>query len=182
MPPYCLQRGQETRPLKFKLTHYRKFHEFAFRVGASVTLVGGRGISCGWLFTRFLLQPDLVRCLDFAMCPQERTSNRSRSKPILFKSAILFLLLAVGALSTFTRVSQYYPQTASIRYVTIANKMKVVHPPALIARMPLQVAARMMAPQPAIRVTRRVEPEVPFTQRIGIVVCLQHRSPPSLLA
>jgi hypothetical protein len=116
------------------------------------------------------------------MCTQERTSNRSLRTPILFKSAILFLLLAVGALSTVTRVSQYYPQTASTRYVTIANKMNVAHPPALIARMPLQLVARMTPPQPAIRMTRRVEPEVPCTQRIGIVVSLQHRSPPSFLA
>lgn len=98
------------------------------------------------------------------------------------KSAILLLLLAIAGLSTFVKVSQYYPETASTRYVTIANKMNMAHPPALLAKTPLHPVARIVLPQPAVRVTRRAEPEIPFTQRIGLVVSLQHRSPPSLLA
>jgi hypothetical protein len=69
-----------------------------------------------------------------------------------------------------------------MHYVTIANKMNVAHPPALLAPKPLHPIARVVLQPSLYCLTRRVEPEVPCTQRIGIVVSLQHRSPPSLLA
>jgi len=103
-------------------------------------------------------------------------------KPLFLRSAILLLLVGVACLSTFAKVGQYYPRSASVHYVSIANKMNVAHPPALLARKPLHLVARITPPQPAFPVTRCVEPEVPFSQRIGIVVSLQHRSPPFLSA
>ncbi len=120
--------------------------------------------------------------LNPVMCNQERTSNGSRQTPILFKSAILLLLLALGALSTFTRVSQYYPQSSSVHYVSIANKMKPAHPGPILKQRPLHLVARILPPQPAVRLAPRLEPEIPFTRRIGLIVSLQHRSPPSYLA
>jgi len=107
---------------------------------------------------------------------------REAPRPLLFKSAILLLLFGVAGLSTLAKISQYYPQTAPMRYVTIANKMNVAHPPALLARKPLYTIARAMLQPSVYCLTRCVEPDVPCTQRIGIVVSLQHRSPPSLLA
>jgi hypothetical protein len=95
---------------------------------------------------------------------------------------ILLLLLGVAGLSTIAKVGQYYPRTSSAHYISDASKMDVAHPPALLAWKPLHLVARITPPSPALRVTRRVEPEPPFTQRIGIVVSLQHRSPPLLLA
>jgi hypothetical protein len=115
------------------------------------------------------------------MSTPERTSNLSRYNPIFLKSAILFLLLAVGALSTFTRVSQYYPQVSSVRYVTISNKMNVGHSAPVLNRTPLTLVAQILPPQPAFRVIRPEEPEIPVTQQVGVVVSLQHRSPPSPL-
>jgi len=112
----------------------------------------------------------------------EWTSNRSRQKPIFLKSAILLLLLAVGALSTLTKVSQYYPPSSSAHYVSIANKMNVAHPAPVLSQKPLHLIARITPPQPALRASRPVEPDISFVQRIGLVVSLQHRSPPSFLA
>jgi hypothetical protein len=108
--------------------------------------------------------------------------RREFSKPLFLKSAILLLLVGVACLSTFAKVGQYYPRSTSVHYVSIANKMNVAHPPALLARKPLHLVARIAPPQPAFLLTRRVEPEAPFSQRIGIVVSLQHRSPPYLSA
>jgi hypothetical protein len=113
---------------------------------------------------------------------RECTSNGSRQKPIFLKSAILFLLLAVGILSTLTRVSQYYPESSSARYVSAANKMNVAHPVPVLSQKPLHLVTRITPPQPAFRAIRPVELEIPFSQRIGIVVSLRHRSPPSCLA
>ncbi len=109
-----------------------------------------------------------------------RSWNLARS--FFLRSAILFLLFGVAGLSTAAKVGQYYPRTSSAHYVSDASKMDVAHPPALLAWKPLHLGARIAPPPPAFRVARRVEPELPITQRIGIVVSLQHRSPPLLLA
>jgi hypothetical protein len=107
---------------------------------------------------------------------------RDFRKPLFLKSAILFLLLGVAGLSTFAKVSQYYPRSNSAHYVSIANKMNVGHPPAVLMQKPLHPVARIAPPQPAFRTILRVEPEIPTAQQIGLVVSLQHRSPPSLLS
>ncbi len=103
-------------------------------------------------------------------------------KPVFLKSAILFLPLGVAGLSTFAKVSQYYPRSNSAHYVSIANKMNVGHLPVALTQKPLHAVARIAPPQPAFRTMLRVEPEIPAAQQISLVVSLQYRSPPLLLS
>ncbi|HYB61880.1 MAG TPA: hypothetical protein VEH50_10410 [Methylomirabilota bacterium] len=104
------------------------------------------------------------------------------SRPFFLRPVIVLLLLGVAGLSTIAKVGQYYPRTSSAHYISFASKMDVAHPPAVLARKPIYLVARITPPEPAFRVTWRMEPEPPLTQRICIVVSLQHRSPPLLLA
>jgi len=113
---------------------------------------------------------------------REHAQRRRFSKALFLRSTILLLLVGVACLATFAKVGQYYPRTTSAHYVSIANKMDVAHPPLLPVQEPLRTVTRIMPPQPVSRDARLEEPEIPFLRRIGVVISLQHRSPPFLTA
>jgi hypothetical protein len=95
------------------------------------------------------------------------------------RAAVLLLLLAVPALSTVAKKSWYLPQADTGHYLTGAVKMRVAHPPTLLARRPLRLIAKVVSPRPQVR--RHQEPELaPETPSISVTVSLQHRSPPAL--
>ena len=105
-----------------------------------------------------------------------------RAVVLIPRFSILFLLIAVAGLSTLAKNSLYYPQSSSVRYVSIASKMNVVHAPTTIDQTPLESAVRVAAPRPVIPAVHRDQPEVPSVPRIALAVCLQHRSPPACIA
>jgi hypothetical protein len=95
------------------------------------------------------------------------------------RAAVLLLLLAVPALSTLAKNSWYLPRANTGHYLIDAVKMRVAHPPTLLARRPLRLTAKVVSPRPQVR--RHQEPELaPESPSISVTVSLQHRSPPAL--
>ncbi|MGB0034344.1 MAG: hypothetical protein WBP79_02590 [Candidatus Acidiferrales bacterium] len=88
------------------------------------------------------------------------------------------LLLAVAGLSTVAKNSQYFPKSSPARFINIASKMKAAQSPVVVDRQPLEPVAKVDRTRPIYRVFRQDEPETPLMQLIGLVVSLQHRSPP----
>ena len=98
---------------------------------------------------------------------------------VFSKVAILLLLVAVAGLSTVAKNSVYYQNMNSIRYVSIASKMKAAHAPIVVSQAPLRFITQVAAPQPAIIAIQRWDkPEDPPIKRISLTITLQHRSPP----
>ena len=97
------------------------------------------------------------------------------------RAVILLLLLAIPTLSTLAKTRWYLPQADAGHYLTGAVKMKVAHSPIVFEGLPPQTDVRIAPPQqPAIRVTRPIEP-APEIPSISVRVSLQHRSPPFFL-
>jgi hypothetical protein len=93
-------------------------------------------------------------------------------------AAIVLLLLAVTALTTLAKNSQYFSRSHPAHYINIASKMTESHLPAVIDRTPLRPIARFIPPQPETQITQVVRAEIPALPSIGVTVSLQHRSPP----
>lgn len=105
----------------------------------------------------------------------------SHTRCIWLRGAALVLLLAVVGLSTLAKNSQYFPKSSPARFINIASKMKVGQSPVVLDRQPLHPVAKVAPPRPIYRIFRQDEPRTPPIQVIGLVVSLQHRSPPVLL-
>jgi hypothetical protein len=96
------------------------------------------------------------------------------------KGALLALLLfAVPTLSTLAKTSWYLPQSNPGHYLNIASKMQVRHCAVILEKAPLHTTAKLPIPQPVTR-SAREDDSVPPKPAIGVIVSLQHRSPPSL--
>jgi hypothetical protein len=96
------------------------------------------------------------------------------------KGALLALLLfAVPALSTLAKNSWYLPQSNPVHYLNIASKMQVPHCPVVLERAPLHAIVDLLPVPPVTRSTREPDAEPPKPS-LGVVISLQHRSPPSL--
>ncbi len=96
---------------------------------------------------------------------------------------VFLLLLAVPALSTLAKDSAYLPQSNKAHFINIAAKMKVVDAPVVVSEpqavLPL---VALVLPQPQIPPKRQNQLEVPPVPKVSLKVCLQHRSPPIVLA
>jgi hypothetical protein len=93
----------------------------------------------------------------------------------------IFLLCAVPILSTIAKDSLYLPKSNTAHYINIAAKMKMADAPVAISQP--QIAGPLIivaVTQPAIRVIRQDELEVPAVPKVSLTVCLQHRSPPQV--
>jgi len=99
------------------------------------------------------------------------------------RAIVLLLLCAVPVLSTLAKDSIYLPQSNTAHFINIAAKMKVVDAGApIIAPQLAEPCARLMVSRPAIRITRQDQLEVPAVAKVSLTICLQHRSPPPVLA
>lgn len=95
--------------------------------------------------------------------------------------AVLTLLVALAGFSTFAKLSQYFPKPNPAQYVSISSKMKVAQSTVIVDRHMLYPVARVVPPHP-VR-TIRLEPlSLVSIRRIGLTVCIRHRSPPYLSA
>jgi hypothetical protein len=91
---------------------------------------------------------------------------------------LALLLLAVPTLSTLAKNSWYLPQSNPGHYLNIANKMQVRHCAIILEKTPLQAKAKLEPPpQPPARHIREADWEPPKPS-LGVIVSLQHRSPP----
>jgi hypothetical protein len=114
------------------------------------------------------------------------TASSSLKKGRRFASTrilVFLLLLAVPTLSTLAKDSAYLPQSNNAHFINIAAKMKVMDAPAVVgepqAVLPL---IALVIPEPKIPVKRQDQLEVPPVPKVSLKVCLQHRSPPIVLA
>jgi hypothetical protein len=93
--------------------------------------------------------------------------------------AVVLLLLAVTALSTLAKNSQYFPSSGPAHYLNISNKMKGAPLPVLLERAPLYPIAKVVPPQPYSPANHGVEEISLPSPSIGVTLSVQHRSPPS---
>lgn len=99
------------------------------------------------------------------------------------RAIVLLLLCAVPALSTLAKDSIYLPQSNTAHFINIAAKMKVVDAGVpIVAPQLAEPCARPMLSRPTIRITRQDQLEVPAVAKVSLTICLQHRSPPLVLA
>jgi len=103
-------------------------------------------------------------------------------KQMLARAAVLLLLFAVAGLSTLSMHTRYLPKSNPIRFISKAAKMNVAHHSVVPAAGPLHPAAELAPPQPECRTVLAVQPERFHLRQIGLILSLQYRSPPSLLA
>ena len=93
-------------------------------------------------------------------------------------ATVVLLLFAVAGLSTLAKNSQYLPNSNPAHYINISNKMKGAPAPVLLERAPLYPIAKVVPPQPWAPVNHGVgEISLP-SPSIGVMVSIQHRSPP----
>jgi hypothetical protein len=101
----------------------------------------------------------------------------------LSRALVICLLCAVPALSTIAKDSIYLPQSNSAHFINIASKMKVADVTVVVSQPQLaEPLVAIVLQQPEARVTRQDQLEVPDVPRVSLTVCLQHRSPPLVLA
>jgi len=103
--------------------------------------------------------------------------SRRRSARII----ALVLVLAIPILSTMARRGWYLSPSDHGHYLIDASKVKVALGPILHAPLPLRAAVHSAPWQPRMRVERYVEPTSTLPQYLlGVIISLQHRSPPIL--
>jgi hypothetical protein len=96
---------------------------------------------------------------------------------------VVLLLCAVPALSTIAKDNIYLPQSNTAHFINIAAKMKVADLPVIISQPQLaEPLAALEVPELKIQTTRQDQLEVPPVPKVSLRVCLQHRSPPLVLA
>jgi hypothetical protein len=115
---------------------------------------------------------------------QEKTINsslhlRKCMAPLVRGVLLALLLIAVPTLATLAKNSWYLPQSNPGHYLNISSKMQVPHCPMILERAPLQAIANLLPVQPVTRSIRAPNEEPPKPS-VGVIISLQHRSPPSL--
>jgi hypothetical protein len=109
-------------------------------------------------------------------------AEKINGKRIWLRAGALMLLLAVAALSTLAKNSQYSSRQSENRFVNIASKMNAAKSPVVFERAPLQPVCRLAPPPPEYAEPVRVEPPAPAIQPIGLLVSPLRRPPPVVLA
>ena len=104
------------------------------------------------------------------------------NKQMLARAALLLLFFAVAGLSILSMHTRYLHKSNPIRFISKATKMNVPHHSAVQPAGPLYPAAELVPPEPEFRTVLAVQPEKLRLQQIGLILSLQYRSPPSLLA
>jgi hypothetical protein len=121
-----------------------------------------------------------------AMMPREGTETQAVAKPCLTllatRAVVVILLFTVAGLATLAKNGQYYPKSNPARNVSISTKMNVTHGPVQVAAEPSQHFARFYLPQPPLRVIRARDEQVLQKPPVGVMVSMQHRSPPVVLS
>lgn len=116
------------------------------------------------------------------MMPQESTATSPTAKRLqgifVTRAAIVVLVFTVAGLATLAKNGQYYPKSDPARCVSISTKMNVAHSPVDNAGGLLQAVSPAFPPQTTLPITRAQRAEPAPVRRIGLIVSMQHRSPP----
>lgn len=103
-----------------------------------------------------------------------------RSRRVLIRAAILLLLCTVPALSVAAKHSQFLPKSNPTHFLSSTAKMNVVHPLVLSLPESAYLPAKTIPPQAEFCTSAVVCSEELDLPQIGLVISLQHRSPPSV--
>lgn len=95
------------------------------------------------------------------------------------KLLIVLLLFGVAGLSTVAKDSLYKFHSPTAQHVCSATKMQTAHQTAVELEPTMPVRATLPA-SPEYRRSQVKTLDVSFVPSVGVVVSLQHRSPPSL--
>lgn len=90
--------------------------------------------------------------------------------------AVVILLFAVTALSVLAKDGLYFSRTSIARHTSDSTKMVPSHASAVFL-CESQVVGNGH-PLPPVRETLLILPAIPPAEQIGVVVSMQHRSPP----
>ena len=90
--------------------------------------------------------------------------------------AVIILLFSVSALSVLAKDGLYFSQTSIARHTSDSTKMVPTQASAVFL-CEKQVVAQSR-PLPPVRQTLPILPATAPTNQIGVVVSMQHRSPP----
>jgi hypothetical protein len=121
------------------------------------------------------------------MKQKQLTASYPRSKRgawiSLTRTVVFLLLWAVPVLSTLAKHSAYLPQTNTAHFMNVAAKMKVADAPLTVSEpQAVQPLAALVRSVPEVTTTRQDQLEVPQVPKVSLKVCLQHRSPPAIVA
>src|SRR5271155_4605804 len=96
---------------------------------------------------------------------------------------VVLLVLAVPVLATLAKDSAYLPQANTAHFINIAAKMKVADAPLpVIKPQVVELLVALVLPEPQVATTRQDGLEAPPVPKVSLKVCLQHRSPPFVVA
>jgi hypothetical protein len=104
------------------------------------------------------------------------------SNRILVRPAILLLIFAIAGLTTLAKQSRYLPESNPSHYLSSATKLSMGNHPIDFLAADLRPVAKVVPLQPEFRAFPQTTAKKLDLLQIGLVVSLQHRAPPSLLA
>ncbi|MBZ5644586.1 MAG: hypothetical protein LAO19_17660 [Acidobacteriia bacterium] len=108
--------------------------------------------------------------------------NREFSGCRSYRAIALLLVLSVPVLTSMARRGWYLSPADHSHYLIKASKAKVAHGPILHAPMPLRTVAVSALPQPRTRADWYVEATSSLClPSLGVIISMQHRSPPIVL-
>lgn len=111
-----------------------------------------------------------------------RFGQAERIRHFHVRVGAVMLLLAIAGFSTVAKNSQYYSNSNSAHFIGVSGKMMLSPLPVAVDQTPLRPVARLLPPQPEMRITQDAGKEVRALPSIGVTVSLQHRSPPLFLS
>ena len=101
---------------------------------------------------------------------------------MLARVAALVVLVAVMALSTLAKNTDYLPDSNPAHYLSSASKMRLVHSPVIQDRTPSHPISKTIPQKQISKETHRNDPGLPSIQKIIFICSFQYRSPPPILA
>jgi hypothetical protein len=111
-------------------------------------------------------------------CVAPNSPTRARRRMICNRLAVLLLLIGLTGLAATAKDGQYHRASSLEHQSSLATKMNVPPAPAILGSAELHKVARLIAfkPRPTVRV--RLKPKPLPTESVGVMVAMQHRSPP----
>jgi hypothetical protein len=127
------------------------------------------------------LRPEKDRRLPRREFGESNSSARLRGWTICNRVAVVLLLLGLAGLAAAAKDGQYRRASNSEYQTSLATKMNVPQASAIVTSVELQDVVRLVASKPRPVFHKRFKPEPLPTESVGVIVSMQHRSPPKFL-
>jgi len=106
---------------------------------------------------------------------------RIEPRPAIRRLAILFLAFSVVVLSAAAKHNRFLPKSNPAHFLSKASKMNLGPSPDFVPLATRTIPNTLPVPA-EFRVLALIQPENLAASQIGLILCLQHRSPPLSLA